>query len=44
MHLDGPAIVEESSSSTLLQPGDELEVNQYGHLLIRIGGSYGSRP
>jgi hypothetical protein len=43
MHLDGPAIIEESSSTTLLQSGDELAVNQFGHLVLRTGGNYGSR-
>jgi N-methylhydantoinase A len=37
-HLDGPALVEEPSSTTLLQPGDALDVNAHGHLVLRIGG------
>jgi N-methylhydantoinase A len=37
MRLAGPAVIEEASSTTILEPGDELEVNDYGHLVIRVG-------
>jgi len=32
--FEGPAIVEEMDSSTLIEPGYEVEVNPYGNLLI----------
>jgi N-methylhydantoinase A len=32
--LDGPAIVEEAASVTVLNPGQTLEVDDYGHLII----------
>ncbi|HZS03199.1 MAG TPA: hydantoinase/oxoprolinase family protein [Chloroflexota bacterium] len=35
--LRGPAIVEEASSTTLVQPGDTLDVNEYGYLVLHIG-------
>ena len=35
--LDGPAIVEEPSSTTVLHSGDRLTVGDYGELLIDIG-------
>jgi N-methylhydantoinase A len=35
--LSGPAIVEEASATTLVQPGDSLQVNEYGHLVLHIG-------
>jgi N-methylhydantoinase A len=34
--LTGPAIVEEPSSTTVLEPGDELEVNPFGYLVIHL--------
>jgi len=36
--LDGPAIVEEINSTTVVPPGDQLTVDDYGNLLIDIGG------
>ena len=35
--LDGPAVIEEAASTTLLLPGDGLEVDGYGNLRIRVG-------
>jgi N-methylhydantoinase A len=35
--VDGPAIIEESSSTTVLHSGDVLTVGQYGELAIEIG-------
>lgn len=32
--FDGPAIVEEAASVTVLDPGQTLEVDDYGHLII----------
>jgi N-methylhydantoinase A len=36
--MDGPALVEEHASTTVLLPGDTLEVDPYGNLLIRVAG------
>ena len=36
--LDGPAIVEEAATTTVVLPGDRLEVHSSGALLIDIGG------
>ena len=36
--LDGPALVEEHASTTLVMPDDELEVDGLGNLVIRVGG------
>ena len=35
--IEGPALIEEHASTTVLQPGDVLEVDSYGNLLIAIG-------
>jgi N-methylhydantoinase A len=35
----GPAIVEEDASTTIVEPGDMLTVNKFGHLVITIGGA-----
>jgi N-methylhydantoinase A len=35
--FEGPALVEEHASTTVVQPGDRLEVDAYGNLLIAIG-------
>jgi N-methylhydantoinase A len=35
--IAGPAIVEEPSATTLLRPGDTLEVDAHGNLLLTIG-------
>lgn len=35
--IDGPAVIEEPTTTTLLRPGDSLEVDSYGNLLIEIG-------
>ena len=34
----GPALVEEHASTTVVMPGDTLNVDAYGNLLISIGG------
>ncbi|MBA2962176.1 MULTISPECIES: hydantoinase/oxoprolinase family protein [Ramlibacter] len=36
--IDGPALVEEHASTTVLLPGDRLEVDAYGNLRIELGG------
>ena len=35
--VDGPAIVEELSSTTVIQTGDMMTVGEYGELIIEIG-------
>jgi N-methylhydantoinase A len=35
--IDGPAIIEEAASTTVVPPGDAVRVNQYGHLVISLG-------
>jgi N-methylhydantoinase A len=36
--ISGPALVEEHASTTVLLPGDRLEVDRYGNLLIKVAG------
>jgi N-methylhydantoinase A len=36
--VDGPAIVEEAATTTVILPGDRLEVHASGSLLIHVGG------
>jgi N-methylhydantoinase A len=36
--IDGPALVEEHASTTVLLPGDKLEVDVYGNLVIAVAG------
>jgi N-methylhydantoinase A len=36
--IDGPALIEEHASSTVLRPGDTLEVDDLGNLVIAVGG------
>src|SRR6516165_5312447 len=40
--LSGPALIEEHASTTVLWPGDQLEVDRYGNLLIKVAGSRGT--
>ena len=35
--IDGPALVEEHASTTVLLPGDRLQVDAFGNLLIEVG-------
>ncbi len=35
-HLEGPAIIEEYGSTTVVQPGQVMRVDRYGNLLLRI--------
>lgn len=35
--ISGPAVVEETASTTIIDPGDRLLVNEYGHLVIEVG-------
>jgi N-methylhydantoinase A len=41
MRFDGPAIVETSGSTVVVGPGDALEVDRYGNLVIAIGAPAG---
>lgn len=36
--IKGPALIEESASTTVLRPQDRLEVDRFGNLVISIGG------
>jgi N-methylhydantoinase A len=36
--IQGPALIEEYASTTVLMPGDGLEVDAFGNLLITVGG------
>jgi N-methylhydantoinase A len=36
--ITGPALIEEHASTTVLLPGDRLEVGVYGHLMIKVAG------
>jgi N-methylhydantoinase A len=36
--ISGPALIEEHASTTVLLPGDRLEVDAYGNLLIKVAG------
>ena len=37
--IDGPAIIEDVASTTVVEPGDTVTVNAYGHLIMSLGGS-----
>jgi N-methylhydantoinase A len=34
--LEGPAVVEDIGATILVYPGDELRVNELGHLVIEL--------
>ena len=36
--LDGPAVIEEVGATILVYPGDRMQVNELGHLVIEVGG------
>lgn len=36
--IEGPALIEEHASTTVLHPGDTLEVDAFGNLIISVGG------
>lgn len=36
--INGPALIEEHASTTVLHPGDMLEVDAFGNLIISVGG------
>ncbi|NQV57571.1 MAG: hydantoinase/oxoprolinase family protein [Rhodospirillales bacterium] len=37
--VEGPAVIEEPNSTTLLYPGDRMEVSEHGHLIIQTGAN-----
>jgi N-methylhydantoinase A len=37
--IDGPAIIEEVASTTIVEPGDQVTVNEFGHLIVQLGGN-----
>jgi N-methylhydantoinase A len=37
--IEGPALIEEYASTTVLWPGDRLEVDPYGNLHISVAGA-----
>ena len=36
--IKGPAIIEEVASTTVVEPGDTVTVNAFGHLVMQLGG------
>ena len=36
MTLDGPAIVEQSDTTTVIEPGMTLRVDRHGNLMVRV--------
>jgi N-methylhydantoinase A len=36
--IKGPALIEEYASTTVLMPGDVIDVDQFGNLVIAVGG------
>ena len=37
--INGPAIIEEVASTTVIEPGDTVTVNAFGHLVMTLGGT-----
>jgi N-methylhydantoinase A len=37
--IGGPAIIEEAASTTVVEPGDSVTVNAFGHLVMKLGGA-----
>ena len=35
--IDGPAVIEEDAATTVVEPGDQVRVNQFGHLVMTLG-------
>ena len=35
--LEGPAVIEEMGATILVYPGDKMQVNEFGHLVIDVG-------
>jgi N-methylhydantoinase A len=38
--IAGPALLEEHASTTVVMPGDALEVDRFGNLIIAVGGRF----
>ena len=36
--VHGPAIIEEVASTTVIEPGDKVTVNEFGHLVMTLVG------
>ncbi len=34
--VEGPAVVEEAGATTIVEPGDRVTVNQFGHLVMAV--------
>jgi len=34
--LEGPAVIEEVGATILVYPGDRMQVNEFGHLVIEV--------
>jgi N-methylhydantoinase A len=37
--IEGPAIIEEVASTTVVEPGDAVTVNRYGHLVMKLNSA-----
>jgi len=37
-NLDGPAVIEDIGATILVYPGDKMQVNELGHLVIEVVG------
>ncbi|HEX2228842.1 MAG TPA: hydantoinase/oxoprolinase family protein [Candidatus Binatia bacterium] len=37
--IQGPAVIEEVASTTIVEPGDTVTVNRYGHLVMKLGAA-----
>jgi N-methylhydantoinase A len=37
--IAGPAIIEEVASTTVVEPGDAVTVNEFGHLIMQLGST-----
>jgi len=37
--INGPAIIEEAASTTVVEPADAVTVNGFGHLIMTLGGT-----
>jgi len=35
--IEGPALIEEHASTTVVLPGDRLQVDEFGNLVIEVG-------
>ncbi|MND06946.1 hypothetical protein D3C83_286420 [compost metagenome] len=36
--LKGPALIEEHASTTVVMPGDEVDIDDFGNIVIAVGG------